>query len=64
VRPDVERPAAAVNLPKAIADAHAAQEAERTFSFENAKPVEVIRRPEPPDDSGEFNFFRTGGLTE
>lgn len=64
VRPDVERPAAAVNLPKAIADAHAAQEAERTFSFENAKPVEVIRYPEPPDDSGEFNFFRTGGLTE
>ena len=64
VRPDVERPTAAVNLPKSIADAHAAQEAERAFSFETVTPVEVIKRPEPPDDDGEFTFFQTGGLTE
>jgi transposase InsO family protein len=60
-RPDVERPTAPVNLPKAITDAHAAQEAERTFSFENAKPVEVIKHPEPPDDDGTFNFLSDRG---
>jgi transposase InsO family protein len=63
-RPDPERPEAIVSLPKAIADAHAAQEAERAVSFEDAKPVEVIKRPEPSDDDGTFNFFQTGGLTE
>jgi len=57
VRPDVERPTAAVSLPRAIADAYAAQEAERTFSFENAKPVEVIKHFEPPEDDGAFNFY-------
>jgi hypothetical protein len=45
VRPDVERPTAALSLPKGIADAHAAQEAERAFSFETAAPVEVVKRP-------------------
>jgi hypothetical protein len=57
VRPDVERPTAAVSLPRAIADAYAAQEAERTFSFENAKPGEVIKHFEPPEDDGAFNFY-------
>jgi hypothetical protein len=63
-RPDVERPEASVSFPRAIADAHAAREAERAFSFDNAEPVEVIRRPEPSDDDGTFNFFQAGGLTE
>jgi transposase InsO family protein len=63
-RPGVERPEAVVTLPKAIADAHAAQEAERALSFENARPVEAIKHPEPPDDDGTFNFFQTGGLNE
>jgi transposase InsO family protein len=55
-RPDVERPTAAVNLPKAIADAHAAQEAER---FADVEAIHVERIEQPADgDDGTFSFFQ------
>jgi hypothetical protein len=63
-RVSAERPDMPVEVPGGITDAHAAREAERAFSWENAKPVEVIKRPEPSDDDGTFNFFQTGGVTE
>jgi hypothetical protein len=50
-----------VVVPGGVLDAHAARQAERAFSFENAKPVEVVKRPEPSDDDGDFNFFQTKG---
>jgi len=60
-RVSAERPDMSVVVPGGVMDAHAARQAERAFSFENAKPVEVVKRPEPSDDDGDFNFFQTKG---
>jgi transposase InsO family protein len=58
VRTPAERPEIAVQIPEGIAAAHAAREAERAFSFESARPVEVVHRPEEPDaDDGVFDLF-------
>lgn len=59
-----EREEIPAQIPAGIAAAHAAQEAERAFSMDSVEPLEVIRRPEPSGDDGEFNFYRLGGLTE
>jgi transposase InsO family protein len=57
VRVPAERAEIAAQIPEGIAAAHAAQEAERAFSFESdAVVLRVERRPES-EDSGEFDFF-------
>jgi len=57
VRTPAERPEIAAQIPEGIAAAHAAQQAEREFSFASAVPVVAVERPPEPDDDGVFSFF-------
>ena len=61
VRVPAERVEIPAQIPEGIAAAHAAREAERAFSFETVKPVEVVKHPETSDeDDGNFVFFNRG----
>jgi len=54
------RVSAPVRVPSAIVEAENTAREDRTFSFDNAAPaaVEVVERPAPEGDDGEFRFFQ------